>query len=291
MSSQPISTEYTEQTNMQNFEAIIDEAFAQITTLSPQNANPIYKQAVTAVMQQLEAGAIRVAEKIAGHWTIHGWIKKAILLYFRLHENTVITAGDFTFFDKVGIRFSNFGLEEFKQQQVRVVPPAIARTGTYIAPNCVLMPSYINIGAYIDTGTMIDIWATVGSCAQIGKNVHVSSNVCIGGVLEPLQANPVIIEDNCFIGTGAAIVEGVIVEENSIIGMGVKIGSSTKIYDRQKDTVITNRVPTGSVVVPGSIPSKDGKYNLDCAVIVKTVDSNTRAKVSVNQLLREVINE
>lgn len=276
---------------MQNLDSIIDEAFAKSTTLSPQDVNPTYKQAVTAVIEQIENGSLRVAEKINGSWIINAWVKKAILLYFRLHDNKVITAGNLTFFDKVGVKFSNFSADEFKQQQVRVVPPAIARIGTYIAPNCVLMPSYINIGAYIDTGSMIDIWATVGSCAQIGKNVHVSSNVCIGGVLEPLQANPVIIEDNCFIGTGSAIVEGVVVEENSIIGMGVRIGSSTKIYDREKDTVISGRVPAGSVVVPGSIPSKDGKYSLDCAIIVKTVDNNTRSKVSINQLLRDVVHE
>ena len=215
------------------------------------------------------------------------WVKKAILLYFRINNFKVFNAGDLSFYDKVALKYAGFNEAEFKQHQVRVVPPAVVRDGCYIAPNCVLMPSYINIGAYIDSGSMIDIWATFGSCAQIGKNVHISSNTCIGGVLEPLQANPVIIEDNCFIGTGAAIVEGVIVEENSIIGMGVKIGQSTKIYDRTTDTVINGRVPAGSVVIPGSMPSSNGKYNTDCAIIIKTVDSATRNKVSINQLLRE----
>lgn len=276
---------------MHPLESLINTAFAERDSLSPNNPNLSYKTAIDEVLTALEAGQLRVAEKINHNWIIHEWIKKAVLLHFRLNENQLINAGAFNFFDKVAVQFSDFSLADFKDRQVRVVPPAIARRGSYIAPNCVLMPSYINIGAYIDSGSMIDIWATIGSCAQIGKNVHISSNTCIGGVLEPLQATPVIIEDNCFIGTGCAIVEGVIVGANSVIGMGVKIGKSTKIYDRSKDEVFSGVVPAGSVVVPGSLPSKDGKYSTDCAVIIKTVDSNTRAKVAINELLRENVND
>jgi 2,3,4,5-tetrahydropyridine-2-carboxylate N-succinyltransferase len=275
---------------MNPLEPIINVAFDQRDSLGPSNCDPTYKEAVAQTLAALEQGQIRVAEKINNEWVINQWAKKAVLLHFRLHENQVIASGDFSYFDKVAVQFSGFSLDQFKQRQVRVVPPAIARSGAYIAPNVILMPSYINIGAYIDSGSMIDIWATVGSCAQIGKNVHISSNTCIGGVLEPLQANPVIIEDNCFIGTGAAIVEGVIVEENSVIGMGVKIGQSTKIYDRNKDEIIFGHIPAGSVVIPGSMPSTDGKYNTDCAIIIKTIDSKTRSKVAINELLRENTN-
>lgn len=276
---------------MHPLESLINTAFVERDSLSPNNPNPTYKSAVDEVLAGLESGALRVAEKSNHSWLIHEWVKKAILLHFRLNENKLINAGALNFFDKVAVQFSDFSAADFKERQVRVVPPAIARRGSYIAPNCVLMPSYINIGAHIDSGSMIDIWATIGSCAQIGKNVHISSNTCIGGVLEPLQATPVIIEDNCFIGTGCAIVEGVIVGENSVIGMGVKIGQSTKIYDRTKDEIFTGVVPAGSVVVPGSLPSKDGKYQTDCAVIIKTVDSNTRSKVAINELLRENVND
>lgn len=272
---------------MHALETIINAAFEQIDALNPSNDAIEYKSAVAKTIAGLSAGTIRIAEKINNNWVVNQWAKRAILLHFRFSDFKVFSAGDLNFYDKVALKYSGFSEAEFKQQQVRVVPPAMAREGSYIAPNCVLMPSYINIGAYIDSGSMIDIWATIGSCAQIGKNVHISSNTCIGGVLEPVQANPVIIEDNCFIGTGAAIVEGVIIEENSIIGMGVKIGQSTKIYDRNKDIIISGRVPAGSVVIPGSIPSNNGKYNTNCAIIIKTVDSATRAKVSINQLLRE----
>lgn len=268
-------------------EPIINAAYEERDTLSPRSASAELKQAVAQTIVELESGAIRVAEKIDGEWVTHQWIKKAILLHFRLHENNVIRAGDYNFYDKVSLRGANFTVEEFAAQQVRIVPPAIARTGTYIGPNCVLMACYINIGAYIGSGTMVDIWSTVASCAQIGKNCHISSNACIGGVLEPLQASPVIIEDNCFIGAGAAIVEGVIVEENSVIALGTKIGQSTKIYDRSKDQIITGRVPAGSVVVPGTLPSDNGKYSINAAIIVKTVDAKTRAKASINELLRE----
>lgn len=272
---------------MHALESTINAAFEQRDLLAPGTVSAEYKHAVTETLKGLSNGSIRIAQKINNQWVINQWAKQAILLYFRISDFKVFSAGDLSFYDKVGLKYSGFTETEFKQQQVRVVPPAVVREGVYVAPNCVLMPSYINIGAYVDSGSMIDIWATIGSCAQIGKNVHISSNTCIGGVLEPLQANPVIIEDNCFIGTGASIVEGVIVEENSIIGMGVKIGQSTKIYDRTKDELISGRIPAGSVVIPGSMPSDNGKYNTDCAIIIKTVDSATRAKVSINQLLRE----
>lgn len=273
---------------MHNLEPIINSAFEQIATLSPQTADPAYKDAVAQIMQALGEGSIRVAEKHGQAWVINQWVKKAILVHFRLQENQVINAGAFNYYDKVGLKYSAYTAADFQQQGARIVPPAVVREGVYIAPNAVLMAAYINIGAYIGSGTMIDIWTTVGSCAQLGKNCHISSNTCIGGVIEPLQANPVIIEDNCFVGAGVSIVEGIIVEENSVISMGVRLGQSTKIYDRTKDEVFTGRVPAGSVVVPGSMPSKDGKYNIDCAIIVKTVDSQTRAKVGVNQILREV---
>ncbi|HSX20945.1 MAG TPA: 2,3,4,5-tetrahydropyridine-2,6-dicarboxylate N-succinyltransferase [Gammaproteobacteria bacterium] len=270
---------------------IINAAFAQKDSLSPGNADAAYKDAVAQTIAELEAGTVRVAEKINNVWLINEWVKKAILLYFRLHENQIINAGDYNFYDKVGLRFVDYTADQLKQLQIRIVPPSIARIGTYIAPNCVLMACYINIGASIGSGSMIDIWSTIGSCAQIGKNCHISSNAVIGGVLEPLQANPVIIEDNCFVGAGAAIVEGVIVEENSVIAMGTKIGQSTKIYDRRKDEIFSGRVPAGSVIVPGTLPGDNGKYSLDCAVIIKTVDPATRAKVSINDLLRENIND
>lgn len=272
---------------MHPLETIINTAYAQREQLSPRNADPEIKQAVAQTLVELENGVIRVASKIDNEWVTHQWIKKAILLHFKLHENNVIRAGDYNFYDKVGLRGANFTNEQFAQQQVRIVPPAIARTGAYIGPNSVLMACYINIGAYIGSGTMVDIWSTVASCAQIGTNCHISSNACIGGVLEPLQANPVIIEDNCFIGAGAAIVEGVIIEENSVIALGTKISQSTKIYDRANDQILTGRVPAGSVVVPGTLPSENGKYSINCAIIVKTVDAKTRAKASINELLRE----
>ncbi len=243
--------------------------------------------ALDQVIAALDSGTLRVAEKIDGSWVTHQWVKKAVLLYFRTHDNRVVHGGGgVTWFDKVPTRFEGYSDSQFRDGGFRVVPPAVARAGSFIGRNVVLMPSYVNIGAYVDEGTMVDTWATVGSCAQIGKNVHLSGGVGIGGVLEPLQANPTIIEDNCFIGARSEIVEGVIVEANSVISMGVFIGQSTKIYDRSTGEVLYGRVPSGSVVVPGSLPSADGTYALNCAVIVKRVDAQTRSKTSINELLR-----
>jgi 2,3,4,5-tetrahydropyridine-2-carboxylate N-succinyltransferase len=239
------------------------------------------------VIEGLNEGKLRVAEKIDGTWVTHQWVKKAVLLYFRTHDNHVMPGPGTSWFDKVPMRFQHFADAGFRAGGFRVVPPAVARTGTYIGRNVVMMPCYVNIGAYVGEGTMVDTWATVGSCAQIGRNVHLSGGVGIGGVLEPLQANPTIIEDNCFIGARSEIVEGVIVEENSVVSMGVFIGASTKIYDRATGQVHYGRVPAGSVVVPGSLPSADGTHSLACAVIVKRVDAQTRAKTSINELLRE----
>jgi len=267
-------------------EALINQAWEDRASLSPSAAPAEVRDAVEQVIADLNKGRVRVAEKIDGQWVTHQWIKKAVLLSFRLKDNAPMHAGDLGFFDKVQTKFAHLSEEEMRATGVRVVPPAVARRGSYIAKNVVLMPSYVNIGAYVDEGTMVDTWATVGSCAQIGKNVHLSGGVGIGGVLEPLQANPTIIEDNCFIGARSEIVEGVIVEENSVISMGVFIGQSTKIYDRETGEIIYGRVPAGSVVVPGSLPSADGKYSLYCAVIVKRVDAQTRAKTSINELLR-----
>jgi len=231
----------------------------------------------------------RVEKKGIGDWVVNEWLKKAVLLSFRIRENAPISAGGFTqFYDKVDSKFTNYTADEFAKSGVRVVPPAVARKGSFIASDTVLMPSYVNIGAYVDSGTMVDTWATVGSCAQIGKNVHLSGGVGIGGVLEPLQASPTIIEDNCFIGARSEVVEGVIVEEGSVISMGVYIGQSTRIYDRENDEILYGRVPAGSVVVSGNLPSGDGKYSLYCAVIVKRVDEKTRSKVGINELLRTV---
>ncbi|NWG73265.1 MAG: 2,3,4,5-tetrahydropyridine-2,6-dicarboxylate N-succinyltransferase [Rubrivivax sp.] len=250
-------------------------------------AGPEVREAVDHVIAELDAGRLRVAERAGvGRWTVNQWVKKAVLLSFRLADNRVMRAGDLAFFDKVPTKFAALGEDELRAGGVRVVPPAVARRGSYLAKNVVLMPSYVNIGAYVDEGTMVDTWATVGSCAQIGKNVHLSGGVGIGGVLEPLQANPTIVEDNCFIGARSEIVEGVIVEENSVISMGVYIGQSTKIYDRATGEVSYGRVPAGSVVVSGSLPSADGSHSLYCAVIVKKVDAQTRAKTSINDLLR-----
>ncbi len=244
--------------------------------------------AVDHVIDRLDTGSLRVATRDGvGQWTTHQWIKKAVLLSFRLRDNAVIRAGDLGFFDKVATKFADQDEAALRASGVRVVPPAVARRGSYCASGVVLMPSYVNIGAYVDEGTMVDTWATVGSCAQIGKNVHISGGVGIGGVLEPMQAGPTIIEDNCFIGARSEVVEGVIVEENSVISMGVYIGQSTKIYDRATDTVSYGRIPAGSVVVSGNLPSADGKYSLYCAVIVKKVDAQTRAKTSLNDLLRD----
>ena len=267
-------------------ESLIDAAFERRADITPTNVPIDLAQALSEIVGGLNAGRLRVAEKIDGTWVTHQWLKKAVLLYFRAHDNRVIDGAATSYFDKVPMRFAGLSDAEFRQGGFRVVPPAVARTGAFIGRNVVLMPSYVNIGAYVDEGTMVDTWATVGSCAQIGKNVHLSGGVGIGGVLEPLQANPTIIEDHCFIGARSEIVEGVIVEAHSVISMGVFIGQSTKIYDRASGEVLYGRVPSGSVVVPGSLPSPDGKYSLACAVIVKRVDAQTRAKTSINELLR-----
>lgn len=266
----------------------IETAFAKRDALTPQNAPAELLEAIHQTIELLDRGELRVAEKIDGIWQTHPWLKQAVLLYFKLHNNEKMQAGCMTFFDKVPLKFSDQNEATLRDTGVRVVPHAVARKGAFIAPNTVLMPSYVNIGAYIDSGTMVDTWATVGSCAQIGKNVHLSGGVGIGGVLEPLQATPTIIEDNCFIGARSEIVEGVIVEEGSVISMGVYIGQSTRIYDRETGQVFSGKIPAGSVVVPGSLPSPDGKYNLYAAIIVKKVDAKTRAKTSLNELLREV---
>ena len=265
---------------------VIDSAWDARAELSPAAAPTEVRQAVSHVLGELDAGRLRVAQKQDGDWVVHQWIKKAVLLSFRLADNVPMPAGALQFFDKVPTKFDGWQAEDFVRAGVRVVPPAVARRGAYIGRNVVLMPSYVNIGAYVGEGTMVDTWATVGSCAQIGKNVHLSGGVGIGGVLEPLQANPTIIEDNCFIGARSEVVEGVVVEENSVISMGVFIGQSTKIFDRASGQVLYGRVPSGSVVVPGSLPSSDGSVNLYCAVIVKRVDAQTRAKTGINELLR-----
>ena len=270
----------------QQLENIINLAWEARASIDAVNA-PELRQAVEHVIADLNKGRLRVAERQdVGQWTVNQWVKKAVLLSFRLNDNKVMRAGDLCFFDKVDTKFAHLDETEMRATGVRVVPPAVARRGSFLGKNVVLMPSFVNIGAYVDEGTMVDAWATVGSCAQIGKNVHLSGGVGIGGVLEPLQANPTIIEDNCFIGARSEVVEGVIVEENSVLSMGVYIGQSTKIYDRATGGVSYGRVPAGSVVVSGNLPSPDGKYSLYCAVIVKKVDAQTRAKTSINELLR-----
>jgi len=269
-------------------QSIIDTAWENRASINSANASQEVRDAVEHVIAEMNAGRMRVATRQAvGQWTTHQWIKKAVLLSFRLKDNEVIKAGDLGFYDKVPTKFAHLSEEEMKASGVRVVPPAVARRGSYIAKGAILMPSYVNIGAYVDEGTMVDTWATVGSCAQVGKNVHLSGGVGLGGVLEPVQANPTVIEDNCFIGARSEVVEGVIVEENSVISMGVYIGQSTKIYDRATGEVTYGRIPSGSVVVSGNLPSADGKYSLYCAVIVKRVDAQTRAKTSLNDLLRD----
>jgi 2,3,4,5-tetrahydropyridine-2-carboxylate N-succinyltransferase len=269
-------------------QSIIDTAWDNRASINSANASQEIRDAVEHVISEMNAGRMRVATRQSvGQWTTHQWIKKAVLLSFRLKDNEVIKAGDLGFYDKVPTKFAHLSEEEMKASGVRVVPPAVARRGSYIAKGAILMPSYVNIGAYVDEGTMVDTWATVGSCAQVGKNVHLSGGVGLGGVLEPVQANPTIIEDNCFIGARSEVVEGVIVEENSVISMGVYIGQSTKIYDRATGEVTYGRIPSGSVVVSGNLPSADGKYSLYCAVIVKRVDAQTRAKTSLNDLLRD----
>ncbi len=267
-------------------QTLIDLAWESRASINATNSPEIY-QAVEHVIAELNGGRLRVAERQGvGQWTVNQWVKKAVLLSFRLNDNKLMRAGDLGFFDKVQTKFAHLSDDEMRATGVRVVPPAVARRGSYVAKNVVLMPSFVNIGAYVDEGTMVDTWATVGSCAQIGKNVHLSGGVGIGGVLEPLQANPTVIEDNCFIGARSEVVEGVIVEENSVLSMGVFISQSTPIYDRSTGEITYGRVPSGSVVVAGSLPKDGGKYSLNCAVIVKRVDAQTRAKTSINDLLR-----
>ena len=269
-------------------QSTIDAAWEDRANLSAKSAPKDVLDAVEQTIAQLNGGKIRVATRTGvGLWTTHQWIKKAVLLSFRLKDNELMRAGELGFFDKVKTKFAHLSEAEMRETGVRVVPPAVARRGSYIAKGAILMPSYVNIGAYVDEGTMVDTWAAVGSCAQIGKNVHLSGGVGIGGVLEPMQANPTIIEDNCFIGARSEVVEGVIVEENSVLSMGVYIGQSTPIYDRETDTVSYGRVPAGSVVVSGNLPKAGGKYSLYCAVIVKKVDAKTRATTSLNDLLRD----
>lgn len=272
-----------------SLQQIIETAFENRADITPKTVIPEVKQAVEETLRQLDNGTLRVAERQdIGQWKVNEWAKKAVLLSFRIQDNVVLGDGVNQYFDKVPTKFANWTQEDFQAAGFRAVPGAVARRGSFIAKNTVLMPSYVNIGAYVDEGAMVDTWATVGSCAQIGKNVHLSGGVGIGGVLEPLQAAPTIIEDNCFIGARSEIVEGVIVEEGSVISMGVYIGQSTKIYDRETGEIHYGRVPAGSVVVSGNLPSQDGKYSLYCAVIVKKVDAKTRSKTSVNELLRGV---
>ena len=269
-------------------QAIIEAAFEDRAQFNANNIPQDVADAINTTIQALDQGHIRVAEKIAGDWIVNEWIKKAVLLSFVSRDNSVVEGAEQKYYDKVPMKYADYTLEDFQRDGARVVPPAAVRQGCYIANGVVLMPSYVNIGAYVDSGTMVDTWATVGSCAQIGKNVHLSGGVGIGGVLEPLQASPTIIEDNCFIGARSEIVEGVIVEEGAVISMGVYIGQSTRIYDRETGEISYGRVPAGAVVVSGNLPSKDGSYSLYCAVIVKRVDEKTRSKVGINQLLRNL---
>lgn len=271
---------------MNSLQTIIEQAFEHRQSLTMNTATPELIAAIDEVLSCLDNGQYRVAEQINNEWVVNQWIKKAVLLSFKLFPNQVIDSGFCQFYDKVPLKYNGYTNEQFQQTGVRVVPHAMVRRGAYIAKNTVLMPSYVNVGAYIDEGVMVDTWATVGSCAQIGKNVHLSGGAGIGGVLEPLQANPTIIEDNCFIGARSEVVEGVIVERNSVISMGVFLGQSTKIYNRMTGTITYGRIPAGSVVVAGNLPSEDGSHSLYCAVIVKQVDEKTRAKVSINELLR-----
>jgi 2,3,4,5-tetrahydropyridine-2,6-dicarboxylate N-succinyltransferase len=266
--------------------AVIDDAYEARAQLTPRTTPRELRTAVESVIELLNDGALRVAQPDGGRWQVNEWLKKAVLLSFRINDNEAMPAGALNFYDKVPLKYSGWGADRFAAAGVRVVPPATVRRGAFVASNVVLMPSYVKVGAYVDSGTMVDTWATVGSCAQIGKNVHLSGGVGIGGVLEPLQASPTIIEDNCFIGARSEIVEGVVVESGAVISMGVFIGQSTRIYDRERDEILYGRVPAGAVVVPGTLPAANGKYGLACAVIVKRVDAQTRAKTSLNDLLR-----
>jgi 2,3,4,5-tetrahydropyridine-2,6-dicarboxylate N-succinyltransferase len=272
--------------DLQTLRTTIDASFERRTEITPKTVTADVSAAIEASITLLDTGKARVAERVDGNWVVNEWLKKAVLLYFRTHDNVVMEAGFTRFYDKVPLKYAQASEAELRAGGARVVPHAVVRKGAYIAPNVVLMPSYVNIGAHVGSGTMVDTWATVGSCAQIGRNVHLSGGVGIGGVLEPLQASPTIIEDDCFIGARSEVVEGVVVEAGSVISMGVFLGQSTRIYDRTTGTILQGRVPAGSVVVPGTLPSSDGKYGLYCAVIVKRVDAQTRAKTSINELLR-----
>lgn len=273
---------------MEQLQAVIENAFERRAEITPRNVEANLKESVAQVINMLDTGKLRVAEKINGEWIVHQWIKKAVLLSFRMEDNSFIKGGFSNYFDKIPSKFADYSSRDFRDGGFRVVPPAAVRKGAFIASNVVLMPSYVNIGAYVDEGTMVDTWATVGSCAQIGKNVHLSGGVGIGGVLEPVQASPTIIEDNCFIGARSEIVEGVVVGENSVISMGVYIGQSTKIYNRDTGEITYGRIPPGSVVVSGNLPAENGRYSLYCAVIVKQVDAKTRSKTGINELLRGI---
>jgi 2,3,4,5-tetrahydropyridine-2,6-dicarboxylate N-succinyltransferase len=272
--------------DLKNLQSVIDAAFEFRSEITPKNIPPGLEGVLEKCIGLLDAGSVRVAEQKDGIWVVNEWLKKAVLLYFRTRDNTVMDAGFTRFYDKIPLKYAGSTEEELRAAGARVVPHALVRKGAFVASNVVLMPSYVNIGAYVASGTMVDTWATVGSCAQIGRNVHLSGGVGIGGVLEPLQANPTIIEDDCFIGARSEVVEGVIVEAGSVISMGVFIGQSTRIYDRTSGQILQGRIPAGSVVVPGTLPSADGRYGLYCAVIVKRVDAQTRAKTSINDLLR-----
>ena len=272
--------------NVADLQAAIETAFETRASLAPGRVPGTLSAQIEACIELLDSGKARVAERRGAQWVVNEWLKKAVLLYFRTRENTPIEAGFTRFYDKVPLKYADSSEAQLRAGGARIVPHAVVRKGAYLAPNTVLMPSYVNIGAYVDSGTMVDTWATVGSCAQIGRNVHLSGGVGIGGVLEPLQASPTIIEDDCFIGARSEIVEGVIVEAGAVISMGVFIGQSTRIYDRASGQILRGRVPAGSVVVPGTLPSPDGRYALACAVIVKRVDARTRAKTSINELLR-----
>jgi 2,3,4,5-tetrahydropyridine-2-carboxylate N-succinyltransferase len=272
----------------QQLQQIVDAAWEDRANISVQSSSQEVRDAVEHVIAELDSGRLRVATRQAvGQWTVHQWIKKAVLLSFRLRDNEIIQAGQLGFYDKVPTKFADLSPEEMRATGARVVPPAVARRGSYVGKGAILMPSFVNIGAYVDDGTMVDTWAAVGSCAQIGKNVHLSGGVGIGGVLEPMQANPTIIEDNCFIGARSEVVEGVIVEENSVLSMGVYIGQSTPIYDRSTGEISYGRIPSGSVVISGTLPKDGGKYSMYAVIIVKRVDAQTRAKTSLNDLLRD----
>jgi 2,3,4,5-tetrahydropyridine-2,6-dicarboxylate N-succinyltransferase len=272
---------------MEALAAVIDAAFEARAELTPANAGAELREAVDTAIELLDRGELRVATPAPGGWQLNEWLKKAVLLYFRLHDNALADDGCTRYFDKVPLKYADYDCARFKRERIRVVPQALVRKGAYVAPDVVLMPSYVNIGAHIGAGTMVDTWATVGSCAQIGSRVHLSGGVGIGGVLEPVQAAPTIIEDDCFIGARSEVVEGVIVEAGAVLAMGVYIGQSTRIYDRARDELSYGRVPAGAVVVPGTLPGADGRYALACAVIVKRVDARTRARVGINALLRD----